>query len=555
MTTKKKEQAKVVSQEQLADGIFSMWIQTEAAGSARPGQFISMYTNDGSKLLPRPISICEIDKEGGKLRVVYRVTGEKTGTEEFSQMKAGDTIPVIGPLGNGFPFEKAEGKKVFLMGGGIGVPPILELAKQMECEKKQIVVGYRDAHTFLKEEFEQAGELYISTEDGSVGTKGNVMDAIRENALEADMIYACGPTPMLRAIKQYAETNGIECYISLEERMACGIGACLACVCKSKEKDAHSNVHNKRICKDGGGNLMDMRVNIAGVEWKNPVTVASGTFGSGEEFSEFVDLNKLGAVTTKGVANVPWPGNPTPRVAEVYGGMMNAIGLQNPGIDLFCKRDIPYLKNYDTKIIVNVCGHAPEEYLEVVERLADEPIDMMEINISCPNVNAGFLAFGQDAKHVEELTGQIKKIAKQPIIMKLTPNVTDITEIAKAAEAGGADAVSLINTLTGMKIDINRKTFAVANKTGGVSGPIVKPIAVRMVYQVAQAVNIPIIGMGGISCAEDAIEFLLAGASAVSVGTANFHNPAVTMEVIDGIEAYMKKNGFESVKDMVGIVK
>ena len=283
---------------------------------------------------------------------------------------------------------------------------------------------------------------------------------------------------------------------------------------------------------------MDMRVNIAGVEWKNPVTVASGTFGSGEEFSEFVDLNKLGAVTTKGVANVPWPGNPTPRVAEVYGGMMNAIGLQNPGIDLFCKS-----------------GHAPEEYLEVVERLADEPIDMMEINISCPNVNAGFLAFGQDAKHVEELTGQIKKIAKQPIIMKLTPNVTDITEIAKAAEAGGADAVSLINTLTGMKIDINRKTFAVANKTGGVSGPIVKPIAVRMVYQVAQAVNIPIIGMGGISCAEDAIEFLLAGASAVSVGTANFHNPAVTMEVIDGIEAYMKKNGFESVKDMVGIVK
>ena len=289
---------------------------------------------------------------------------------------------------------------------------------------------------------------------------------------------------------------------------------------------------------------MDMSVNIAGVEWKNPVTVASGTFGSGEEFSEYVDLNRLGAVTTKGVANVPWSGNPTPRVAEVYGGMMNAIGLQNPGIDLFCKRDIPFLKQYDTKIIVNVCGHAPEEYLAVVERLADEPIDMMEINISCPNVNAGFLAFGQDAHHVEELTGQIKKIAKQPVIMKLTPNVTDITEIAKAAEAGGADAVSLINTLTGMKIDINRKTFALANKTGGVSGPIVKPIAVRMVYQVA-----------GISCAEDAIEFILAGASAVSVGTANFHNPAVTMEVIDGIEDYMKKNGFTSVKDMVGIVR
>ena len=300
---------------------------------------------------------------------------------------------------------------------------------------------------------------------------------------------------------------------------------------------------------------MKTSVNLAGVELKNPVMTCSGTFGSGMEYAEYVDLNKLGAVTTKGVANVPWPGNPTPRVAEVYGGMMNAIGLQNPGIDLFCKRDIPFLKKYDTKIIVNVCGHAPEEYLAVVERLADEPIDMMEINISCPNVNAGFLAFGQDAKHVEELTAQIKKIAKQPIIMKLTPNVTDITEIAKAAEAGGADALSLINTLTGMKIDINRRTFAVANKTGGVSGPVVHPIAVRMVYQTAQAVNIPIIGMGGIATPEDAIEMILAGASAVSVGTANFYNPNATIEIIDGIEAYMKKNGFESVKDMVGIVK
>ena len=300
---------------------------------------------------------------------------------------------------------------------------------------------------------------------------------------------------------------------------------------------------------------MNMKVNIAGVEWKNPVTVASGTFGSGAEYSDFVDLNKLGAVTTKGVANVPWAGNATPRVAETPSGMMNAIGLQNPGIELFCERDIPYLKQFDTKIIVNVCGHAPEEYLAVLERLADEPIDMMEINISCPNVNAGFLAFGQDARNVEELTAQIKKLAKQPVIMKLTPNVTDITEIAKAAEAGGADAVSLINTLTGMKIDINRKTFAVANKTGGVSGPAVHPIAVRMVYQVAQAVQIPIIGMGGIASAEDAIEMILAGASAVSVGTANFYNPTITMDVVDGIEQYMKKNGFESVADMVGIVK
>ena len=249
--TKKKENALVISQEMLAPDIYSMWIRTEAAAEAKPGQFISMYTNDGSKLLPRPISICEIDRREGSLRVVYRVTGKDTGTEEFSKMKAGDTIPVIGPLGNGFPYEKAAGKRVFLMGGGIGVPPILELAKQTDCAKKQIVVGYRDARTFLREEFEQNGEVYISTEDGSIGTKGNVMDAIRENGLEADLIYACGPTPMLRAIKSYAEENGIECYISLEERMACGIGACLACVCKSREKDHHSNVHNKRICKDG----------------------------------------------------------------------------------------------------------------------------------------------------------------------------------------------------------------------------------------------------------------------------------------------------------------
>ena len=300
---------------------------------------------------------------------------------------------------------------------------------------------------------------------------------------------------------------------------------------------------------------MNMAVNIAGVEWKNPVTTASGTFGSGEEFSEFVDLNRLGAVTTKGVANVPWPGNPTPRVAEVYGGMMNAIGLQNPGIDLFCKRDIPFLRKYDTKIIVNVCGKSEQDYCEVVERLGDEDVDMLEINISCPNVKEGGIAFGQDPKAAESITKAVKKYAKQPVIMKLSPNVTDITEMARAVEAGGADVVSLINTLTGMKIDINRKTFAIANKTGGMSGPAVHPIAVRMVYQVAKAVKLPIIGMGGIASAEDAIEMILAGASAVSVGTANFHNPAVTMEIVDGIEKYMQAQGFDSVADMVGIVK
>lgn len=300
---------------------------------------------------------------------------------------------------------------------------------------------------------------------------------------------------------------------------------------------------------------MDMRVKIAGVEWNNPVTVASGTFGSGEEYSEFVDLNRLGAVTTKGVANVPWPGNPTPRVAEIHSGMMNAIGLQNPGIDVFCERDIPFLRQFDTKIIVNVCGKSAEDYCEVVERLANEDVDMLEINISCPNVKEGGIAFGQNPKAAEEITKAVKKYAKQPVIMKLSPNVTSIAEMAKAVEAGGADAISLINTLTGMKIDINRKTFALANKTGGVSGPAVHPIAVRMVYEAANAVNVPIIGMGGIESAEDAIEMLLVGASAVSVGTANFYNPTVTMDIVDGIEAYMKQNHFASVQDMVGIVK
>ena len=300
---------------------------------------------------------------------------------------------------------------------------------------------------------------------------------------------------------------------------------------------------------------MDMRVKIAGVEWNNPVTVASGTFGSGEEYSEFVDLNRLGAVTTKGVANVPWPGNPTPRVAEIHSGMMNAIGLQNPGIDVFCERDIPFLRQFDTKIIVNVCGRSAEDYCEVVERLANEDVDMLEINISCPNVKEGGIAFGQNPKAAEEITKAVKKYAKQPVIMKLSPNVTSIAEMAKAVEAGGADDISLINTLTGMKIDINRKTFALANKTGGVSGPAVHPIAVRMVYEAANAVNVPIIGMGGIESAEDAIEMLLVGASAVSVGTANFYNPTVTMDIVDGIEAYMKQNHFASVQDMVGIVK
>lgn len=299
---------------------------------------------------------------------------------------------------------------------------------------------------------------------------------------------------------------------------------------------------------------MNTRVNLAGVLLKNPIMTASGTFGSGQEYSEFVDLNKLGAVVTKGVANVPWPGNPTPRVAEVYGGMLNAIGLQNPGIDVFVQRDIPFLTHYDTRIIVNVCGKTASDYIEVVERLAEQPVDMLEINISCPNVKGGGIAFGQNAASVEEITKKVKKYARQPVIMKLSPNVTDITEMAKAAEAGGADVISLINTLTGMKIDVNRRKFALANRTGGMSGPAVHPIAVRMVYQAAQAVNIPIIGMGGVQSTEDALELILAGATAVSVGTANFTNPTATIDIINGIQDYMENNGVEDINELIGAV-
>ncbi len=303
------------------------------------------------------------------------------------------------------------------------------------------------------------------------------------------------------------------------------------------------------------GQKMNTQVTLAGVTLKNPVMTASGTFGSGMEYSEFVDLNRLGAVVTKGVANVPWPGNPTPRVAEVYGGMLNAIGLQNPGIDVFLERDIPFLKQFDTRVIVNVCGKTVEDYVEVVERLGEErAVSMLEINVSCPNVKEGAIAFGQNAQALTHITREIKRHAKQPVIMKLSPNVTDIAEMAKAAEAAGADALSLINTITGMKIDIHKRKFALANRTGGMSGPAIKPIAVRMVYQAAHAVKIPVIGMGGISSGEDAVEFLLAGASAVSVGAMNFVNPYATVEVAEGIERYMEQYHVENVTDLIGAV-
>ena len=300
----------------------------------------------------------------------------------------------------------------------------------------------------------------------------------------------------------------------------------------------------------------DMSVNIAGVAFKNPVMTASGTFGSGMEYSDFVDLNRLGAVVTKGVSNVPWPGNPTPRVTEVYGGMLNAIGLQNPGMDVFIRRDLAFLQQYDTRVIVNVCGHSEEEYLEVVERLGDESrVDMLEINVSCPNVKQGAITFGTKTDSLVGITEKIKKISRQPVIMKLTPNVTSIAEMAKAAEAGGADAISLINTITGMKIDVERQRFVLANKTGGMSGPAIHPVAVRMVYEAAGAVSIPIIGMGGVCTAEDALELMMAGASAVAVGAANFHEPAATLQVLEGMEEYAERHHLNSISEIVGCVR
>ncbi|MCI9389056.1 MAG: dihydroorotate dehydrogenase [Lachnospiraceae bacterium] len=300
---------------------------------------------------------------------------------------------------------------------------------------------------------------------------------------------------------------------------------------------------------------MRMDVKIAGVEFKNPVMTASGTFGSGAEYGEYVDLDGLGAVVTKGVASVPWAGNPTPRIAETCGGMLNAIGLQNPGMEVFCERNLPFLKQYDTRVIVNVCGRTQEDYCQVVERLSGEPVDMLEINVSCPNVKEGGIAFGQNADALESITRAVKRYAAQPVIMKLSPNVTDIGEMARAAEAGGADAISLINTLTGMKIDVHKRTFALANQTGGLSGPAVKPVAVRMVYEASRAVSLPVIGMGGIQSGEDAVEFLLAGATAVSVGTANFHDPCVTQKIVAGLQAYLEKYGIEDVKDLIGAVQ
>lgn len=297
---------------------------------------------------------------------------------------------------------------------------------------------------------------------------------------------------------------------------------------------------------------MKLEVNVAGVTFKNPITTASGTFGSGAEYEEFVDLAALGAVTTKGVANVPWEGNPTPRIAETYGGMLNAVGLQNPGIELFCQRDIPHLKEKNASIIVNVCGRTVEDYVEVVERLSDEPVDLLEINVSCPNVKAGGIAFGQNPDALYEITKAIKAKAKQPIVMKLSPNVTDITEMAKAAEAGGSDALSMINTITGMKIDIHRRQFILANQTGGMSGPAIKPVAVRMIYQVHKACSLPIIGMGGVMTGEDAIELMMAGATMVAVGTANFHDPRAAMHVLDGVRAYMERYHIEDINEIIG---
>ena len=471
---KKKTTMTVTEIRSLAEGIFSMKLrypEGDAPEKVLPGQFAGLYPNDPSKLLPRPISICRWEPDSGELQFVFRVAG--AGTASLAAQKTGDKVDMLGILGNGYDLGKLAGKRVLLLGGGIGIPPMVELAAALNGipgSEVKAVMGYRDSSLFLTEELKKYGNLLIATEDGSVGTKdGGCGLRLRPDAYAARSEEVCAGAGDPRLYFSGRE-NGLR--RRRVPRMRHEDGEDRQPFPCTEREDLHGRPGVRRR---GGGDLMreetyrskpDMTVNIAGVELKNPVMTASGTFGSGMEYSEFVDLNHLGAVVTKGVANKPWEGNPTPRVAEVYGGMLNAIGLQNPGIDVFIERDLAFLKQFDTKVIVNVCGHTEEEYLEVVERLADEPVDMLEINVSCPNVKQGAIQFGQDPGCLEDITAKIKRIAKQPVIMKLTPNVTDISVMARAAEAGGADAISLINTITGMKIDIEKRRFVLANRTG-----------------------------------------------------------------------------------------
>jgi dihydroorotate dehydrogenase (NAD+) catalytic subunit len=552
-----------------------MFAREDAAPLA--GQFVGVYTGDGAHLLPRPVSICEILHGQAALRLVYKVVGK--GTKIMSGWQTGQNVNLIGPLGKGFaPVDGAA--RHYVVGGGVGIPPMLELAKTLAADGKAVaaVLGFAD-ETFLVEDFKRVCvEVLVATDSGGAGVKGNAADLLRSADTNGGAVYACGPKPMLRAVKAIAGERFIPLQLSMEERMACGVGACLCCAVKTKDGEAPGSPLYRRVCSDGpvfnadeivfdepNKNISfinlnaspipqpDMSVTLAGVTFKSPVMNASGTFS--KENLPLADYDGLGAVVVKGVASAPWPGNPPARAAETHGGMLNAVGLQNNGVDYFLNEELPLWREFcknGAKLIVNVVGRTIEEYVEVTERLRDADVDMLELNISCPNVKAGGMAFGTDAKLTGQVVSAVKARARQPLIVKLSPNVTDITEIARAAEHAGADALSLINTLRGMRIGLQSKRPVLANTFGGLSGPAVMPVALRMVWQVYNAVRVPLIGMGGIMTGEDAAEFMLAGASAVAVGTASFINPHAIDNIYAGLQVYMKENAAADVKSLIG---
>ena len=510
-----------------------------------PGQFAELRVDSSpTTFLRRPISINFVDKQRNEVWFLIQLVGD--GTRRLAEVKSGDVINTVLPLGNGYTMPHNASDKLLLVGGGVGTAPMLFLGEQLakNGHKPTFLLGARSDKDLLQlEEFAKYGEVYTTTEDGSYGEKGYVTQHSILGKVQFEQIYTCGPKPMMMAVAKYAKSNQIECEVSLENTMACGIGACLCCVENTTEG-------HLCVCKE------DLNVNIGELKMKNPVMTASGTFGYGEEFSDFIDIARIGGIIVKGTTLHKREGNPYPRMAETPSGMLNAVGLQNKGVEYFVEHIYPRIKDIETNMIVNLSGSTIEDYVKTAEIINElDKIPAIELNISCPNVKQGGMAFGVSAKGASEVVKAVRSAYKKTLIVKLSPNVTDITEIARAAEESGADSVSLINTLLGMAIDAERRRPILSTITGGMSGAAVKPIALRMVWQVAKVVNIPVIGLGGIMDWKDAVEFMLAGASAIQIGTANFIDPAVTIKVEDGINNYLDRHGYKSVKEIIGALE
>ena len=520
-----------------------------------PGQFAEIRI-DGSPttFLRRPISINYVDRQRNEVWFLIQLVGD--GTKRLAQVNRGEIINVVLPLGNSFTMPEKPSDKLLLVGGGVGTAPMLYLGEQLakNGSKPTFLLGARSNKDLLQlEDFAAYGEVYTTTEDGSHGEKGYVTQHSILNKIKFEQIYTCGPKPMMMAVAKYAKGNDINCEVSLENTMACGIGACLCCVENTTEGHC---AFVKKVLVFNINKLSDLSVNIGKLQMKNPVMTASGTFGYGEEFADFIDITRIGGIIVKGTTLHKREGNPYPRMAETPSGMLNAVGLQNKGVEYFSNHIYPRIKDIQTHMIVNVSGSAIEDYVKTAEIINElDKIPAIELNISCPNVKQGGMAFGVTTKGVSEVVQAVRSAYKKTLIVKLSPNVTDIAEMARAAEANGADSVSLINTLLGMAIDAERKRPILSTVTGGMSGAAVKPIALRMVWQVAKAVNIPVIGLGGIMNWKDAVEFMLAGASAIQIGTANFIDPAITIKVIDGINDYLERHGCKSVSEIIGALE